>query len=195
MVKRTHIFVRPGETFQCFGCHEDRTTNSPVPTNPNPIAASLPATDMNIPQSAWTVINYSNDIGPIVAAKCVACHVERVVQHNAGDLDANGIPFVTAFSETIQAPGDLPLTSEMIQSREMTQFPRGYVNLSGEPEEGKPNYVDPAFARRSELIDALFGIGSRATVGPHPDPSGPYALTDPEKRKFNLWVLLGAQYR
>ena len=195
VVKRTHIFVRPGETFTCFGCHEDRTTNTPVPTNPNPMAASLPATNMNIPPSSWTVINYQNDIGPIVAAKCASCHVERVIQHSPGELDSLGVPFQTAWAETIQAPGNLPLTSELIQSREMAMFPRGYVNLSGEPEETKPNYVDPAFSRRSELIDALFGIGSRAAVGPHPDPSSPEALTDQEKRTFNLWVLLGAQYR
>lgn len=196
VVKRTHVYVRPGETFTCFGCHEDRATGAPVPTNPNPMAASLPATDMNIPQSQWTIINYESDIGPIVAAKCAGCHVERVIQRSIQSLDPNGVPFVTTVSETTLAPANLPLTSELVESREMMNlFPRGYVNLSGEPEETKPNYVDPAFSRRSELIDALLGVDSRASVGPHPDPSGPYALSDAEKRLFNLWVLLGAQYK
>jgi len=74
-------------------------------------------------------------------------------------------------------------------------FPRAYVNLSGEPEEGKPNYVQPAFPRRSALVDAILGVDGRAAVGPHPDPAGPYALTDQEKELINLWVLVGAQYR
>jgi hypothetical protein len=196
VVKRTHIYVRPGETFTCFGCHEDRVTNAPVPTNPNPIAGTLPATNMNIPEDQWTIINYSSDIGPIVEAKCAGCHIERVFERTVQSIDGNGVPFVTTVPETIQAPANLPLTSELIEAREMrNEFPRAYVNLSGEPEEGKPNYVEPAFSRRSELIDALLGVGSRAAVGPHPDPSGPYALTDAEKRLFNLWVLLGAQYR
>ena len=39
----------------------------------------------------------------------------------------------------------------------------------------------------------MLGLDSHAG-SPHPDPAGPYALTDGEKRLFNLWVLLGAQY-
>ncbi len=183
VVKRTHIYVRPGETFTCFGCHEDRERGEPVPTNPNPIAATLPATDLNLAENQWDIINFEDDIGPIVAAKCASCHVETVT-----------IPPPPAPPDTTFAPGNLPLTAELIEGGEMMGlFPRAYVNLSGEPEEGKPNYVDPAFSRRSELIDALLGVGSRAGVGPH--PSGPDALTDQEKRLFNLWVTLGAQYR
>jgi len=67
------------------------------------------------------------------------------------------------------------------------------VNLSGEPEDTVPNYVRPAFPRRSALVDAVLGLDSHAGA-PHPDPAGPYALTAAEKRLFNLWVLLGAQY-
>jgi hypothetical protein len=117
--------------------------------------------------------------------------VERITQ----GLEGSGGGAV-AVAETTLAPGNLPLTSELIEGGEMDRmFPRAYVNLSGEAEEGKPNYVEPAFPRRSELIDALLGVGDRAAAGPHPDPSGPHALTDPEKELFKLWVLLGAQYR
>ncbi|MFN8178092.1 MAG: hypothetical protein U0167_09190 [bacterium] len=196
VTKRTHIFVRPGETMTCFGCHEDRNKTAPAPTNPNPIAASLPPTNMNVPQNQWTIIDYQNDIGPIVQAKCAACHFERVTTHTESGVDASGAPFSRTVAETTLAPGNLPLTSELVHARRMmTQFPRAYVNLSGEPEPTKPNYVEPAFPRRSALIDAVLGVDSRASVGPHPDPNGPYALTDQEKRLFNLWVLLGAQYK
>jgi hypothetical protein len=186
--------VRPGETVTCFGCHEDRVRGEPLPTNPNPIAAGLPPRDLNVPRSGWTFIDYENEIGPIVAAKCAHCHVERVVVRTSGSLEG-GAPGA-AVPETTFAPANLPLTAELIEGGEMDAFfPRGYVNLSGEPEEGKPNYVNPAFPRRSPLVDAILGVDGRAAVGPHPDPSGPDALTDQEKQLFNLWVLLGAQYR
>jgi hypothetical protein len=53
--------------------------------------------------------------------------------------------------------------------------------------------VVPAFPRRSVLVDAVLGAGTRAGSGVH--PSGAYALTPTQQRLFNLWVLLGAQYK
>jgi hypothetical protein len=53
--------------------------------------------------------------------------------------------------------------------------------------------VDPAFPRRSRLIDYVLGAGSRA--GPGLPPPGADSLTAVERRQFNLWVLLGAQYK
>jgi hypothetical protein len=61
--------------------------------------------------------------------------------------------------------------------------------------EESANVVSPAFPRRSVLVDAVMGVDSHASTGKHPDPAGPYALSDAEIRLFNLWVLLGAQYR
>ena len=51
----------------------------------------------------------------------------------------------------------------------------------------------PGFPRRSLLIDAMLGLGDhaghRARIRPAPKRS------PQEKHLFNLWVLLGAQYR
>jgi hypothetical protein len=66
------------------------------------------------------------------------------------------------------------------------------VNLSGEMMGDGPQVVEPAFPRRSVLIDAVLGLDSHAGS---PHPSGQYALTGQEQELFNLWVLLGAQYR
>jgi hypothetical protein len=197
VVKRTHVFVRPGETFNCFGCHEGRSSGDPHITNPTPMAASLPATDLNLTPDQWTIINYENDIAPIVEAKCAGCHVERVIVRTGGSLDGGpGGAGSGSDADTVYAPGNLPLTSEMIEGGEMmAMFPRAYVNLSGEPEEHVSNVVRPAFPRRSTLIDAVLGLGSHAGTGPHPAPGSPEALTDHEKDLFNKWVLLGAQYR
>jgi hypothetical protein len=195
VVKRTHIYVRPGEEFtKCTGCHEDRTLGEPVPTNPNPYAAAQPATDLNLPPDQWTIINYENDIGPVVEAKCAACHFTSYVER-ADTTFVDGVPQILAVIDTIAPPANLDLTAEP-DTVDMDQvFPRGYVNLSGESMDGTPNVVVPPFPRRSIAVDAILGLGDHASTGPHPDPAGPYALTAEEKRSFNLWVLLGAQYK
>ena len=177
VVKRTHVYVRPGETFDnCIGCHEDRAAGGPVPTNPNPVAAMMPAHDLNLPSSQWQVINYESVIGPIVSAKCATCHY----------------PVYTP-TDTTAAPGNLDLTAVPDTTMEMRVFPRAYINLSGESMVPGSQVTVPAFPRRSKLIDYAMGLGSRAGMGSH--PAGTDSLTLEEQRLFNLWVLLGAQYR
>ena len=91
------------------------------------------------------------------------------------------------------APGGLDLTAVPDTAMEMRVFPRGYINLSGESRKLDHQVVRPGFPRQSRLIDYVLGLGSRAGQGTH--PAGPDSLTAEEKRDFNLWVLLGAQYR
>jgi len=176
VVKRTHLYVRPGEVFdKCTGCHEDRVPGGPFPTNPNPMAAMLPAHDLDIPKSQFMVINWENDIGPIVAAKCQGCHAPVIVGTDttlAGNLDLTTVPDTVRMNRI---------------------FPRAYVNLSGESMNAGPQEVVPPFPRRSRLIDYVLGVGSQSGTGPH--PSGADSLTAAERRKFNLWVMLGAQYK
>jgi hypothetical protein len=173
VVKRTHLYVRPGESFtKCVGCHEDRKAGGDTPTNPNPIAALQPPTDLNRPVASFQVINYENDIGPIVAAKCVSCHQPVGTTPAAGNLDLTAVPDTARMNRI---------------------FPRGYINLSGESMKLAQQEVDPAFPRRSRLIDYVLGLGSHASQGMH--PTGADSLTAVERRKFNLWVLLGAQYK
>jgi hypothetical protein len=177
VVKRTHLYVRPGEEFnRCVGCHEDRAAGGPVPTNPNPMAAMYPAHDLDLPASSFQIINYQSTIGPIVAAKCVSCHQPTVVG-----------------TDTTAAAGDLDLTAVPDTTRENRVFPRGYVNLSGESMGMGTPVTTPPFPRRSRLIDYVLGLGSHAAQGPH--LTGADSLTAVEKRQFNLWVLLGAQYK
>ena len=65
VVKRTWIYMRPGEEItKCAGCHQDRMVNQTFNPNPNPIAATLPPTDLNIPPSGYRYINYRDNIGP-----------------------------------------------------------------------------------------------------------------------------------
>jgi len=168
--KRTHLYVRPGEEFdKCVGCHEDRVAGGPFPTNPSPMAALYPAHDLNIPKANFTIINYETNIGPIVAAKCASCH------------------------QGATPPGGLDLTAVSDTARMNRIFPRGYINLSGESMKLTSQEVDPAFPRRSRLIDYVLGVGSHAGQGFH--PTGVDSLTAAERREFNRWVALGAQYK
>jgi hypothetical protein len=190
VVKRTWLYVRPGEEFtNCFGCHEDRHAGEPNPTNPNPMAATLPATDLNIDPSQFTIINYETDIAPIVNSNCVTCHFETYTVRDSMLPDST---FVT-ITDTIPAPGDLDLTAVLdTLMMENQVFPRAYINLSGESETMDDQVVMPGFPRRSKLIDFVLGLGERAGT---PHPEGGNALTDQEKTLFNYWVLLGAQYK
>ncbi len=181
VVKRTHLFVRPGEEFdRCTGCHEDRVRGGQVATNPSPMAAAHAPTDVNVPASQWQHIDFVSDIGPIVAAKCASCHHTTIVG-----------------PDTLAAPGDLDLTAVPDTVRMNRIFPRAYVNLSGEMMNGHgTNVTVPPFPRRSRLIDTVMGLGTHAGLGDHPvDSDSTVALTSQERRLFNLWVLLGAQYR
>jgi hypothetical protein len=138
------------------------------------MAGLLPAHDLNVPQANWQIINYQQTIGPIVAAKCASCHYAGVdtVAAAGTTLDLSAVPDTTMMNRI---------------------FPRGYINLSGEGMIAAHQVVDPAFPRRSLLIDYVMGLGTRAGQPSH--PTGPGALTAEERRLFNLWVLLGAQYR
>src|SRR5207247_6173802 len=125
----------------------------PVPTNPNPMAATHAPTDLDIAAASFMKIDYQNDIGPIVAAKCVSCHQ----------------PVITG-TDTTAAAGNLDLTAAPDTVRGNRIFPRGYVNLSGEMMMGStsPIVVVPPFPRRSLLIDYVLGLGAHAGLGSHP---------------------------
>lgn len=185
VVKRTWLSARPGEHFdRCFGCHEDRSAGEPeVPENP-PVAKSLPPTDFSaIDPADYQLITWQDNIGAVVEQKCVSCHVP-------GPPDPEIDP-----TEPTPPPGNLDLRLDvMAQGMDMRgEFPLGYVNLAGEDEREEGNVTRPAFPRRSLLIDYVLGVGSREGMGSH--PGGEFALTAQERELFNLWVLLGAQYR
>jgi hypothetical protein len=77
--ERTFVNYRPGEVRSCIGCHE-RTLESPIPKNP-PLALLRPPSKPG-PQPGETtglrVIDFEQDIQPILDAKCVSCHSDLV---------------------------------------------------------------------------------------------------------------------
>ncbi len=72
VVKRNWVTVRPGEQFpKCTGCHGPRGQDS---GNPNPMAAAMTATDLNVPETARENVSFGATIEPIVQSKCSSCH-------------------------------------------------------------------------------------------------------------------------
>ncbi|MCH9006977.1 hypothetical protein IIA29_03050 [candidate division KSB1 bacterium] len=72
VIKRNWVSARPGGEFpKCTGCNGPRGMDS---GNPNPIAATLPPTDLNVPESQRVDVSFGMGIEPIIAAKCVSCH-------------------------------------------------------------------------------------------------------------------------
>lgn len=187
VTKRNWVSVRPGERFEkCTGCHGPRGQSS---GNPNPIAASLPPTNLNVPVNQREVIDYISVIGPIVEQKCQPCH---------GDT-------TTVAADSLLLTSDIYVpTAEEIEEGERNpereQFTVAYENIMGGSmrDNGKESYVRPAFSRRSRLIDVLLGFDAETGNALHPaaiDTTGQYGLTPDELQKFIQWVDLGAQYR
>ncbi len=190
VVKRTWIYTRPGEEFdKCTGCHEDRGTSGEFISNPNPLAKNMEPTDLNIRIEDATVINYENDIGPIVQAKCQGCHLPTITYRDSLVLPDSVLVLVP---DTTAPPGSLDLSPDIDTTMMDRVFPRAYISLSGENEMGGGNVVSPAFPRRSKLIDYVMGIGAAADQGQHPVGG---ELTQDEVDLFKMWVLLGAQYK
>lgn len=162
VIKRSWLYARPGENFNnCTGCHGPRGVKS----NPNPMAASLEPTDLNVAQAQREVIAFSNAIAPIIQRKCVSCH--------------SGVSPAAALDLSLAQAGEYTAAYRNLMSTMRNNLRLVEVD-------------NPPFARRSRLIDVLLGVGTRQGAGAHPDSTR--ALTAAEKRKFITWVDLGGQY-
>ena len=183
VTKRNWIYARPGESFLgCAGCHDDR--GKPAVTST--LASARPPTDLVVPVAQREVINFQDQLQPVVQSKCTGCH-----QPTYQTRVVNGVTVV----DTVAAAGNLDLRMvAVIDTMTGDTFPLAYVNLAGDMEGmNAPGVLVPGFSRRSLLIDVLLGVGSRSAAGSH--PTGVEALNPAEKRWFTTWVDLGAQYR
>ena len=65
------VFLIPGETKLCVGCHENRGHS---PANTDPLAAYHPATVLDTPEEDREMSHFVRDIYPIVHRHCTQCH-------------------------------------------------------------------------------------------------------------------------
>lgn len=161
VIKRSWLYVRPGERLEnCTGCHGPRGSKS----NPNPIAATMPPTNLNVAAAQRQDFSFQKTIEPIIQAKCLSCH--------DGSSPAAGLNLGLA------KVGEFSAAYESLMSNAR---PTELVEVSR-----------PPFSRNSHLINVLLGVGSRQGAGKHPGEAS--ALTPEEIKKFITWIDLGGQY-
>ncbi len=165
VIKRNWVTARPGEQFpKCTGCHGPRGQDS---GNPNPLAATLPPTDLVAPENQREDVSFGAAIEPIIQAKCVSCHSGATP---AGNLDLS-------LSKDVNEP----------------LFSLAYLNIFRMEDESGNRFHNTPRSRESRLINKLLGLQDFQGAGRHPQAEN--ALTDDEIRKFMNWIDLGAQYR
>ncbi|MFC1635673.1 hypothetical protein ACFL5Z_12605 [Planctomycetota bacterium] len=179
----TWIWVRPGETRMCIGCHEARDTglhNRDMQTLYTQTYFAAPE-----PEERYTV-DFRRDIMPIIESKCSHCH-------NADD-PAGGLDLRRGFELVFHRKGRSGRTINA------AYFNHAYESLLQAPGNRVGTLVIPGAARHSPLIWWLYGRQLAQT-----DARNPYkkqigrmplrsALSDAEKMLFVEWVDLGAQW-
>jgi hypothetical protein len=142
------IYSGPGDRSPRAGCHDDRGREA----NENTLAMARAATFLNTPVASREVINFRDQLQPIVAAKCMGCHqptFNMVMRDSMAVVD------------TIAAAGNLDLRMDAVTDTVMNvDFPRAYASLVGSMEVNMdaPGVLDPGFSRRSTLIDWVRGL-------------------------------------
>ncbi len=68
---RSGIYLQPGQTQSCIGCHEPRTT---APANRQALALQRPPSRLTPgPDGSWP-LDYATLVQPVLDRQCVACH-------------------------------------------------------------------------------------------------------------------------
>jgi hypothetical protein len=225
------IMGRAGESRFCGGCHEDRTKNIEVAPGASLLQAMAPAKldYEGVPVQERKSEQYTIDkimgvpwdkaLQPIFDAKCVACH----------DGSQNGANPTYAIQDsltmaTFRFTFDLRSTPQTVTFGDMTySYPVSHISLMGPSEmlrevaftvtEGElRSYVEPGFARGSELIkmlnppaiyptvnlaDRAFGANIHPkglTVGTIDGNDPRFELTPDEYYRLILMADLGGQF-
>lgn len=71
---RSGTIIQPGETQGCTGCHENRLTAPPPPTNALPLALRRAPSPMNGWHGEPRLFNYATEVQPVFDKHCVECH-------------------------------------------------------------------------------------------------------------------------
>ena len=155
------IWVKHNEPRGCIGCHEDPEL---TPENNFVQAVQHPAMKLTLPPDKRRTVNFSRDVGPVIAAKCASCHDSDGPPPNlAGD-------FMRTYISLLPEKG-------------------GYVR-SGQARTSP--LIWRLFGRNtSRPWDATYDPD--ASIESHP-PAGAEPLTADERSAFVEWIDLGARW-
>ena len=179
----TWVWVRPGETRLCVGCHEPRDS---ALSNADCIAMRRPATVVAEPKVKPYTIDFRRDIMPIIEKRCSSCHNEK---KKSGGLDLRK-GFELVFHRTGHRGGKI----------EAAMFNHAYESLLQAPPNRVGTLVISNAALYSPLIWRLYGKQLAFTDVRNPykkkcnlmPPKKP--LPAAEKRLFVEWIDIGAQW-
>jgi len=182
----TWVWVRPGETRTCIGCHEDRET---ALANTDCMAMRKKAYFVAQPKEKRRTVDFRRDIMPIIEKKCSSCH------HGGKDTDG-GLDLRKGFELVFHRKGCRggTLNAAMFNHayESLLQAPTGRTRVG--------TLVISGAAKYSPLIWRLYGkqLGFTDERNPYTKKSAlmppKQALSDAEKKLFVEWVDLGAQW-
>jgi len=179
----TWVWVRPGETRMCVGCHEARDS---ALMNQDCLAMRTKAHLVAAEPVDRRTVDFRRDIMPVIERRCSSCH-------DAND-PAGGLGLRPGFDLVFHRKG---VTGETINA---ALFNHAYESLLQAPSNRIGTLVIPSAARHSPLIWRLYGRQMAYTDSRNPytkpvrlmPPGSP--LSEMEKQLFVEWVDLGAQW-
>jgi len=179
----TWVWVRPGETRLCVGCHEPRDS---ALSNTDCLAMKRPATIVTEPKVKPYTVDFRRDIMPIIEKRCSECH-------NPKKLDG-GLDLRKGFELVFHRTGCRGSTMNC------AMFNHAYESLLQAPPSRVGTLVCSNSAKHSPLIWRLYGkqLGISDVRNPYKKkcaimpPKGP--LPEAERKLFVEWVDLGAQW-
>jgi len=179
----TWLWVRPGETRMCVGCHEDRNT---ALSNMDCRALYRPPDKVAPPDSQRRTVDFRRDVMPVIEKRCSNCH--------GAEKPKGGIDLRRGFGLVFHRKGcrGRPLNVAL--------FNHAYETLLDGDSRRVPQWVVPGAARHSPLMWCLYGnqlgLSDSRRKGPEKikqmPPSG--RLSEKELRTFIEWIDLGAQW-
>ena len=182
----TWVWVRPGETRTCIGCHEDREM---ALANTDCMAMRKKAHFVAPPKDKRRTVDFRRDIMPIIEKRCSPCH------HGGKDTDG-GLDLRKGFELVFHRSG--------CRGRKINAaiFNHAYESLLQAPtiRTRVGTLVISGAAKYSPLIWRLYGKQLAFTDERNPYRKKPARmppktpLTDAEKKLFVEWVDLGAQW-
>ncbi len=154
------IWVRRGTSRGCIGCHENKEL---APENRATDALKhLRNSPVLGPPEQRRSVSFRKDIQPVIQKRCLSCHSGK------------------------NASGGLALS--LSNTKQYNKVYERLLPTTGKTGAGRESYVLPGNARKSRLVQLLWG--KKPESGPH----HPETLTDEEKKAFVEWIDLGARW-
>jgi hypothetical protein len=175
MTMRSFIYLHPGESLSCVGCHEQRASAPPRATRPQapPVAALQPPAGPRYPGG----FSFMKTVQPVLDRHCISCH--GLKSKPAGKLNLLGSQTTFPVDGYPGWPRDIHAT---VSYDGLVNRP-GLIHIAQRNVETHSSKPDDYFARASKLFPFLLAGHCPSLLK---DPDGLQCIVD--------WLDLNAQY-